>query len=60
MSLPQIVLYDAHNLTHMDSHDLMGLWDMTSVSAPAGKVTKSEISDDCEAERKPNSVKAKK
>ncbi len=28
MSLPQIVLYDAHNLKHMDSHDLMGLWDI--------------------------------
>lgn len=28
MSLPQIVLYDAHNLTNMDYHDLMGLWDI--------------------------------
>lgn len=57
MSLPQIVLYDAHNLTHTDSHDLMGLWDI--FVRPLSRHQRSEISDDCEAERK-HSVKAER
>lgn len=38
----------------------MGYVRILSVSAPAGRMTKSGVLDDCEAQRKPSSVKAQR